>query len=101
MINPWPYPDDSAVPHHRSDEPTPLASIDERLADSVVEQLRADGRTSGQHITVTVQNRVAILNGWVDSVDAAHAASDQAWRTPGIIDVCNSLDQPDDDPADS
>jgi anti-sigma B factor antagonist len=100
VINPWPYPDDSAVPYHRSDEPTPLASVDERLADQVVEQLRADGRTSGQHITVTVQNRVAILNGWVDSVDAAHAASQQAWHTPGVIDVCNSLDQPDDGQAD-
>jgi anti-sigma B factor antagonist len=96
VINPWPFPDDSAVPHHRSDEPTPLASIDDRLADSVVEQLRADGRTRGQHITVTVQNRVAILSGWVDSVDASHAASEQAWHTPGVIDVCNSLDQPDD-----
>jgi anti-sigma B factor antagonist len=100
VINPWPRPDDSTAPDHRSDEPTPMASIDERLAEQVVEQLRADGRTSSQHITVTVQNRVAILSGWVDSTDAAHIASDQAWRTPGIIDVCNSLDQPDDGHAD-
>ncbi|MEJ3746977.1 BON domain-containing protein [Actinomycetes bacterium KLBMP 9797] len=56
-----------------------------------------DERTSQQHITVAVQNRVAILSGWVDSDEAADIATGYAWRLVGIIDVCNMLQQSEQD----
>lgn len=96
VITPWSSSDDSANPYlsdqsHPADERTPLASVDQRLAVRLAEQLRLDERTSQQHITVAVQNRVAILSGWVDSDEAVDIATGHAWRLAGIIDVCNVL----------
>lgn len=92
MVMPWPYFDD-AFSSRRPQQP-PVETNDERLTRLVTERLHQDPRTRRQPITVTVQNRVVILAGSVDSTDAQFAAGDRAWEIPGVFDVCNALSAP-------
>ncbi|MEJ3746979.1 anti-sigma factor antagonist [Actinomycetes bacterium KLBMP 9797] len=89
MTIPWPTPDEGSA-----DRPAGTlrpADIDRALADLIVDRLVRDERTHEQDITVDVQNRVAVLTGWVDSAEAARSAGELAWQTPGVVDVCDSL----------
>jgi hypothetical protein len=90
-----PYPADDffaewpgrPVPPEKAD----VEDLDNGLVDVVVVRLCRDLRTCDQDITVQVQNRVVILTGTVDSAGTVAVASDHAWQTPGISDVCNRL----------
>lgn len=90
MMTPWPMPEDwrRGHPAHR---PAPRVSVDKTLAEDVVAQLVRDERTRLQNIAVEVQNRVAILTGSVDTSELMYVAGGVAWRTPGVVDVCNML----------
>lgn len=94
-MTPWPIPDDgSGQPIRRH---APLANRDKALADKVVARLIHDERTRMQNIAVEVQNGVAILTGHVDTPELMFVAGGLAWRTPGVIDVCNALEPSDGD----
>lgn len=64
---------------------------DELLARRVADRFVNDPDLRSGHVVITVQNRVVILKGRVDSPVAKDAASRQAWATPGVFDVCNRL----------
>lgn len=80
------------VPRQPSRRPAPRPGADQQLAAILVARLLVDERTCHEPISVEVQNRVAILTGWVADPDAAVAAGYLAWQIPGIADVCNALD---------
>lgn len=65
--------------------------LDELLARRVAERFVQDPEIRSGHVVIAVQNRVAILQGRLDSPQARDAAGRQAWATPGIFDVCNRL----------
>lgn len=89
----WPYPEDAFHYSARVDR----EDADQSVADGVTARLLGHDGTGDQPIKVTVQNRVAILTGAVDSLDVAILAGDLAWRTPGVVDVCNALTTPEAD----
>ena len=65
--------------------------LDLRLVHEVADRFIADPVIRGGELRITVQNRVAILEGSIDSAAAREAAVRQAWATPGIQDVLNCL----------
>lgn len=89
MMAPWPMPEEWR--RHPAHQPAPGADADRTLAEEVVAELVRDERTRLQNIAVEVQNRVAILTGKVDTPDLMFVAGGVAWRTPGVVDVCNML----------
>jgi BON domain len=72
--------------------PTPdLDPTDGDIKQVVVDRLRDNPQTIGSDIRVDVKQRVVILGGQVDSALAKRAAGDDAWDTPGVVDVSNQL----------
>ena len=63
---------------------------DQELAHRVAERILADPVIHGGQVEISVQNRVVILEGSIDSA-ARVAAGRQAWAAPGVHDVCNRL----------
>jgi osmotically-inducible protein OsmY len=93
MASVWPYSGDDEWARDDGwfgDDDPPMGE-DEILVDVVAGRLMAESRISGRRVIVTVQNRVVILEGEVDSEDAKQAAGSRAWSTPGVFDVCNLL----------
>ena len=68
----WPYPEDAFHYSARVDR----EDADQSVADGVTARLLGHDGTGDQPIKVTVQNRVAILTGAVDSLDVAILAGD-------------------------
>jgi osmotically-inducible protein OsmY len=86
----WMYPDDryyypwyNEIP---SSDPT-----DGDIKAMVVDRLRIDTATKDDEIRVDVKRNVVILTGDVMSSRAKRAAGDDAWDTPGVVDVSNQL----------
>jgi len=86
----WPQARRS-VPQPEAEAGTGAEAVDERLAHLVADRLIAEPAIRGGQLVITVQNRVVILDGRIDSTEAKAAASRQAWSTPGVYDVCNRL----------
>jgi osmotically-inducible protein OsmY len=86
----WLFPDDDSP----ADQEGSAESADEQIGRVVAGRLDDDPRTSRQHITVAVQNRVVVLIGSVQSPGLADLAGETAWGTPGVFDVCNALTWP-------
>lgn len=87
----WPYPDDAFFYRAQPSRPVECDDVDQAIAEGVMARLLGHDVTGDQRIEVVVQNRVAILTGVVDSLEVVILAGDLAWRTPGIVDVCNAL----------
>jgi len=86
----WSYPDSryyydwyGALP---PDEPT-----DGDIKAMVVDRLGVDPATKDDVIRVDVKRNVVILTGNVTTGLAKRAAGDDAWDTPGVVDVSNQL----------
>lgn len=83
---PLAYP---AGPYHYGAAP-PSAS-DGEIKSAVVGRLRENARTRNDRIVVDVDQGVVVLAGVVSSAVAKRAAGDDAWDTPGVVDVSNQL----------
>ena len=57
----------------------------------VVDRLGVDPATKNDAIRVDVKRNVIILTGDVSTSLAKRAAGDDAWDTPGVVDVSNQL----------
>ena len=86
----WPEPRRS-VPGRATEDAADGGNVDERLARQVADRVIAEPAVRAGQLEITVQNRVVILAGRIDSAEAKHAAGRQAWSTPGVYDVCNLL----------
>ncbi len=85
----WTYPDERYYYEWYGDprvEPT-----DGDIKAMVVDRLRENPLTKGHDLTVDVKQHVVILGGTVSSPLAKRVAGDDAWDTPGVVDVSNQL----------
>jgi osmotically-inducible protein OsmY len=57
----------------------------------LVDRLREDPFTRKEDIRVQIHDGVVTLSGEVSSSIARRAADDDAWATPGVMDVENHL----------
>jgi len=71
--------------------PSDELPTDRELKSVLVGRLRENIFTQGAQIRVDVDHRVVVLGGEVDSPIAKRVAGDDAWDTPGIVDVSNQL----------
>jgi osmotically-inducible protein OsmY len=85
-----PYPDDDFIPLWPVGD-TGGDGADDRLCRMVVDRLRRVPHLVLLPIVISVQNRVVILEGGVDSMESAATVCEEAWSTPGVHDVCNAL----------
>jgi osmotically-inducible protein OsmY len=85
----WTYPSDRYYyPWYDSPPPPPT---DGDIKAMVVDRLRDNPFTEPFDIKVDVKQSVVVLGGDVGSSLAKRAAGDDAWDTPGVVDVSNQL----------
>ena len=88
---PWIYPTDRYY-YAWYDEPIFWPEpTDSDIKATVVDRLRDNPQTADCEIRVDVKQHVVILGGDVPSALAKRAAGDDAWDTPGVVDVSNQL----------
>ncbi|MCZ7528599.1 MAG: BON domain-containing protein [Acidimicrobiia bacterium] len=87
---PWAYPE-SRYYYDWWGEPWPEEVTDGEIKSIVVDRLRENPYTKDHEIKVDVKQGVVILGGEVSSWLAKRAAGDDAWDTPGVVDVSNQL----------
>ena len=73
------------------DVPADDVPNDREMKTALVQRLHENLFTQDAQIRVEVDHRVIVLGGEVQSADAKRAASDDAWDTPGVMDVNNRL----------
>jgi osmotically-inducible protein OsmY len=73
------------------DVPTDDVPSDREMKSALVHRLNENLYTTDAQIKVDVDNRVIVLSGEVESPTARRAAGDDAWDTPGVVDVSNQL----------
>lgn len=73
------------------DVPADDVPSDREMKTALVQRLHENLYTQDAQIRVDVDRRVIVLAGEVESPDAKRAASDDAWDTPGVMDVSNQL----------
>jgi osmotically-inducible protein OsmY len=73
------------------DVPNDAVPNDREMKSALVHRLHENLYTQDAHIKVDVDHRVIVLGGEVDSSTAKRAAGDDAWDTPGVVDVSNQL----------
>jgi len=69
----------------------PVTPSDGEIKATVVDRLRDNPLTQDSQIRVDVKQAVVVLGGDVPSTLAKRAAGDDAWDTPGVVDVSNQL----------
>jgi osmotically-inducible protein OsmY len=79
--------------YYRSQDLLPSDELpsDRELKTLLVGRLRDNILTQDSRIRVVVDHRVVVLGGEVDSPIAKRVAGDDAWDTPGVVDVSNQL----------
>lgn len=87
---PWTYPENRYYYGWWNAEP-PAEPTDGQIKSQIVGRLRENPQTKDSDIRVDVKQRVVILGGEVPSWVAKRAAGDDAWDTPGVVDVSNQL----------
>ena len=61
------------------------------IKDDIRNRLVWDSWVDADRFNVDVKNGVVTLTGDVDSIVEKRAAGDDAWDTPGVLDVINNL----------
>jgi osmotically-inducible protein OsmY len=89
VLAPWAYPSDRY--YYGWYDVAPPILTDRDIKSEVVDRLRKNVYTKDDDITVDVKRDVVILSGDVSSTRAKRAAGDDAWDTPGVVDVSNQL----------
>ena len=86
----WMYPDNRYYDDWYGALP-PAVPTDGDIKAMVVDRLGVDPATKDDVIRVDVKRNVVILTGDVSTTLAKRAAGDDAWDTPGVVDVSNQL----------
>ena len=73
------------------DVPSDELPGDRELKTVLARRLKENIFTQDARIRVEVDHRAVVLGGEVDSPIAKRVAGDDAWDTPGIVDVSNQL----------
>ncbi|HEU5430141.1 MAG TPA: BON domain-containing protein [Thermomicrobiales bacterium] len=64
---------------------------DEDIRESIKNNMFWDSWVDSNKVNVGVDNGLVTLTGTVDSWREKRAAGDDAWDTPGVVDVDNDL----------
>lgn len=64
---------------------------DAEIKDDIRNRLVWDSWVDADQVNIDVKNGVVTLTGQVDSIVEKRAAGDDAWDTPGVLDVVNNL----------
>jgi osmotically-inducible protein OsmY len=64
---------------------------DREMKSVLVSRLNENPYTQDAQIRVDVEDRTVVLLGAVETPDAKHAADDDAWAVPGVVEVDNRL----------
>ena len=88
--DPWSYPENRYY-YGWSDAELPVEPTDGDIKARIVQRLRENPHTKDSDIRVDVKQHVVILGGEVPSWVAKRSAGDDAWDTPGVVDVSNQL----------
>lgn len=86
----WTYPDERYYYAWRDEQP-PKPPSDGDIKSMIVDRLKDNPHTKDDDIKVDVKQKVVVLGGEVSSWLAKRAAGDDAWDTPGVVDVSNQL----------
>jgi osmotically-inducible protein OsmY len=73
------------------DVPSSKLPSDREMKSVLVDRLNENIYTQDARIKVEVDHRVVVLGGEVDSPIVKRVAGDDAWDTPGVVDVSNQL----------
>ncbi len=87
---PWIYPADRYY-YDWWGQTWPSEPTDGEIKSTVVDRLRKNPHTKDHDLHVDVKQGVVVLGGQVSSWLAKRAAGDDAWDTPGVVDVSNQL----------
>lgn len=87
----WTYPEERYYYNWLNEQP-PAPPSDGEIKSMVVERLKENPHTKDADIKVDVKQSVVILGGEVSSWLAKRVAGDDAWDTPGVVDVSNQLE---------
>ncbi len=68
-----------------------VARSDDEIRDDLRNRLIWDSWVDPAQVNIDVHGGVVTLTGDVDSAVEKRAAGDDAWDTPGVVDVINSL----------
>lgn len=88
---PFTYPDWRYYYSWFGEIPADSEPSDGDLKSAVIERLQTHMHTKKEDIEVDVENGVVTLEGEVSSRLAKRSAGDDAWDTPGVVDVRNQL----------
>jgi CBS domain-containing protein len=86
------YPDERYYYGWYDTAPQATPPSDGDIKSQVVDRLRVNTHTKDHDLRVDVKAGVVILQGVVGSRLAKRAAGDDAWDTPGVVDVSNQLE---------
>jgi osmotically-inducible protein OsmY len=64
---------------------------DEEIRSDIRDRLIWDSWVDADRVMVDVSRGVVTLRGEVDTVIEKRAAGDDAWDTPGVVDVLNEI----------
>jgi len=68
-----------------------MVRSDDEIRSDVRNRLTWDSWVNADQIHIEVKDGVVTLTGDVDSIVEKRAAGDDAWDTPGVVDVVNNL----------
>lgn len=91
VAGPWSFPVDRYCYGWYDETLPPPEPTDGDIKAVVVDRLRENPHTRDDEIKVDVKQRVVVLGGEVSTSLAKRAAGDDAWDTPGVVDVSNQL----------
>ncbi|CCF85691.1 BON domain-containing protein [Nitrolancea hollandica] len=88
----YPYPHYRYyAPYFGPPQPHPITRSDADLAADVNNRLVSDTWVDATNIRINIHRGVVTLTGTVPSLFQKRMAGDDAWDTPGVIDVRNDL----------
>ncbi|MDI7274779.1 MAG: BON domain-containing protein [Anaerolineae bacterium] len=67
------------------------ARSDQEIRNEIVARLQADPWVNERNVNVQVSQGVVTLTGQVDIMEEKRSAGDDAYDTPGVVDVNNEL----------
>jgi len=85
----WTYPPERYYDSWYDQAPPPQTDGD--IKARLVDRLRENPHTKDDDIRVDVEQGVVVIGGDVSSGLVKRAAADDAWDTPGVVDVSNQL----------
>jgi osmotically-inducible protein OsmY len=86
----WVYPDQRYY-YDWYDADGPGRLTDSDIKSTLVDRLNEDPFTSDMRIKVDVKQHVVVLGGDAPTTIAKRVAGDNAWDTPGVVDVSNQI----------